>query len=441
MLKQLFVLFNLASLIVVTALLPADVKVDTSIPDQMKRDSTYLVEISIDKAEIFGFAKYQQDLPPGFQAEAVETAEASFTFADNKVKFIWMALPEEKQIKISYKITPTAEAPKEGVVEGKFSYIEENERKSYDLPNINIKVLGEDDVPKEIEPEARVMRMVESTGENEFLVTLSVEKKGITGFSKIEEYLPPGAEAEAQEAKLAVFSQVDDKAKFVWMSIPAEDEFVVTYKVKADKDIEDALNSMEGNFSFLDEDESKTVPVIGAGPLAKEEPELAMEEEEEPIVEDDSVEEGDIEEEVAAVIEEPKEEVVEEVKPKPQPKEEPKEIAKATPKPKETPITRTPNPETGVRYRVQIVAGHKTVDEKYIAKTYNFNEPFSVENHEGWIKYTTGSFNVYKQARDKRESLVTAQHNFPGPFVTAYNSGERITVQEALMITNQKWVQ
>ena len=55
------------------------------------------------------------------------------------------------------------------------------------------------------------------------------------------------------------------------------------------------------------------------------------------------------------------------------------------------------------------------------------------------MKYTTGSYGVYKDARDKRNSLDS--YNFPGPFVTAYKHGERITVQEALTLTNQEWVQ
>ena len=76
----------------------------------------------------------------------------------------------------------------------------------------------------------------------------------------------------------------------------------------------------------------------------------------------------------------------------------------------------------------------------YFRERHRYSGDFGIERHEGWIKYVTGKFPDYRAARDQREAFVRAGHRFPGPFVTAYDQGRRITVQEALMISNQQWV-
>ena len=103
-------------------------------------------------------------------------------------------------------------------------------------------------------------------------------------------------------------------------------------------------------------------------------------------------------------------------------------------------ITSVPAPETNVSYRVQIAAGKKEVKQQYFVQRHGIKENVTIDYHDSWYKYMIGSYGVYKQARDRRNEIWAAENKINDAFVTAYNSGERITVQEALLITKQKWV-
>jgi len=462
MIKSFVLLFNFVSFSFITFILSDGIKVTTSLPNEVVQDSVYTVEVIIDKGDVIGFAKFQQNLPAGFDVQPGEVADASFTYADGKVKFIWMAIPETEQVKITYTIKATAEAPASSFVEGKFSYIDDMERMSFDLPNQSIEVKKSSEIPVQVQAMAEVVREVQALGGNEFEVRLNISKQGIAGFSKIEEFLPANSNAQIIKNELSVFSQVDEKAKFVWMSIPSDEFLTVSYKViTEDPNALNALKAMDGSFSYLDNNESKTVAIIGQEVMGTPTVAAAQEEvktettpetsEENTIVEnsqeasseekqsDDTVEQvaaAQMNESVDVASNSQNVEVSEPTKMMEEELIKQEESVSAS----KTEIANVPVPENGVSYKVQILAGHKVVTEQYIQKTYKFQEEFILDNHEGWVKYITGSFANYKQARDKREDLVLAQHNFPGPFVTAYNSGQRITVQEALMITNQQWI-
>ncbi|CAI8173708.1 MAG: Uncharacterised protein [Crocinitomicaceae bacterium] len=101
-------------------------------------------------------------------------------------------------------------------------------------------------------------------------------------------------------------------------------------------------------------------------------------------------------------------------------------------------IISTKKVNNNVDYKVQILAGHRIISDKQVSNQFNYNGEYALETHNGWIKYTVGTNSKYSDARDSRNELKN--YNFPGPFVTAYNYGERISVQEALILTSQNWV-
>ena len=87
-------------------------------------------------------------------------------------------------------------------------------------------------------------------------------------------------------------------------------------------------------------------------------------------------------------------------------------------------------------YVVQVGAFKNGIDVEALSKRFGLTG-VRTEMADGFTKCIFGNHGEYKSARDSRENAKGK--GVSDAFVAAYNSGKRITVQEALMITSQKW--
>lgn len=474
MMKSLFISIQFIGILLLALSQKHDIKVTHDAPLSLKPGEEAVVSITLDKSDVLGFAKFQITLDQGLTAEVVEAAGASFTFNNQAAKFIWMSLPSARKINMSIRIKADPGAVGSLEMSQRFSYIYNNERKNHDAPPHAIMV-GEGqaiaalEVKKSMAEKARNLnatvyskRTVTAAGINQWRVDVEVEKEMLTGFAKIEERIPHGYTVIDLKSSGAIFSIDELDVKYIWYDFPESDKVTVSYKMLPVIAMEANKPEISGNFSFLKDEQTVVIP-IGESHKSDRDVDAAVAETKEELAEELAEEVG---EEPAAIEEKPKAaaapvaEVAEVQKPKPEPAAAPKtqEATKPQPKPQtktpspEKPKTTTekaytdanivdvPQPETGVFYRVQIAAGKNNLQNETFKKIYGFNEGYKLENHGSWIKYTTGHHQVYTQARHDRERIKESYSKFQGPFVTAYNDGERITVQEALMITSQKWI-
>lgn len=264
------------------------------------------------------------------------------------------------------------------------------------------------------------VRVLPREAEGEIKVELNVTKGNLSGFAKLQETIPAGLMALPVETMGATFTFVDQVAKFVWVSLPSQAEFKIVYKLVVTPG-GGGEKTIEGLFSYIENDETKK-SVIASGSVS------VKEAAQQPAV---ATTPATTEESKPAEAQPASASAAETVA----------KTAEAATKSAETASAATtpniPSPQSGVNYRVQIMALHRTIDVAYFANTYKLDDKVMVDTHEGWTKYTVGGFSEYRQGRDHRENIRSK--GVVGPFVTAYNQGKRITVQEALMITNQKW--
>jgi len=532
----------------VSELKKEDFKAEINTPPIIEKGSEGIVEIKFTIGNVKGFAKLTDNFPPGVIAEAVDMGDATFTFSSGVLKIIWLNFPTDKEFSVKYKVKVDQSAANNFDIGGKFSYLENNEKRSYSIFKKSIATGVEALASKtktelkeeEIAAYVEVIRTVETLGNDKYQVTLDITKQGIEGFCKIQEFTSFGGRMSEGELKGAIFSFIKNKGKFVWMSLPIDENFKVSYSLDLSSAKDKDVSVLKGDFSFLEGNVTKKVDIINRGsktladnssssqnenveekntkkletmistenepstpmetsatspkvPVVEDDSEITVinEEEEidtsqesmitsdeeiehkemitaetlanrnepkngntketfditsdsieeEVIIEDDILEETPVlenielekvattkENEIATDFEAVKEEEVVPVK-------EEKQKEKKT----EPFLENNFGVKTGVNYRVQIAAGKNVVDKAYFEKRHNWTSDFVIENHNGWVKYTTGSYQVYRIARDNRASVNGGEHKFNGPFVTAYNEGVRITVQEALMISKQKW--
>lgn len=527
-----------------------DFKAEINTPKIIEKGSEGIVEIKFTKGTVKGFAKLTDNFPQGVIAEAVDMGDATFTFSNGVLKIIWLNFPTDNQFSVKYKVKVDQSAANDFDIGGKFSYLENNEKRSYSIFKKSIATGVEALASKtktelkeeEIAAYVEVIRTVETLGNDKYQVTLDITKQGIEGFCKIQEFTSFGGIMSEVELKGAIFSFIKNKGKFVWMSLPTDENFTVSYSLDLSSAKNKDVSVLKGDFSFLEGNVTKKVDIIKRGleTLAdnssssqnenveekntkehetiistENEPSIPMETSATspkiPVVEDDSKitvinkeeeidtsqesmitsdeeienkemitaetlaaanrnepKKGNTEETLDITSDSIKEEVIieddileetpvlenielkkvatteeneidtdfEAVK-----EEEVATIKEEKPKEKKTGPVLENNfgVRTGVNYRVQIAAGKNVVDKAYFEKRHNWTSDFVIENHKGWVKYTTGSYQVYRIARDNRATVNGGEHKFNGPFVTAYNEGIRITVQEALMISKQKW--
>ncbi|MBL4586811.1 MAG: hypothetical protein JKX84_07135 [Flavobacteriales bacterium] len=123
----------------------AQVSVSTKLPATVEPGGSFTVELNVTKADVSGFAKLQQQLPTGFTATVGENANATFSFKDRKVKFLWMALPNN-DFMVSYNVKVDESLSGNQIIEGTFAYILDNETKKFIIPKdiITVKAAGED---------------------------------------------------------------------------------------------------------------------------------------------------------------------------------------------------------------------------------------------------------------------------------------------------------
>ncbi|HET6226315.1 MAG TPA: hypothetical protein VFF27_08555 [Bacteroidia bacterium] len=478
MLKYAALLFNSLALLIYQFFFADAITITQNIPASAKAGSEFVVELTINKGTTGGFAKLQQDLPEGFIAvDKGENNGGSFTFSAQSVKIIWMSLPSDKDFKVRYTVKVAKELNGDRSIAGKFSYVSDNVKQTVEITPATINIIGEAAAVTKTEPtptpqpetantttttptqtetptqpsstsgtpqvanlsgnaglSVSCTRKVPLTPGNEFTVELNINKGNLSGFAKLLETLPAGFTASAGESKGASFSFSDQKVKFVWVSMPSEPEFKVTYKITSTTDPKNQL--IDGIFSYIENDETKkytiATTIIGTEPGTTPPPvaaNITPEKKEEPKVE-------------TPVTPPTETATTTPVTPTTTPTET---VTAQTATPTQTPADNTkvlsastvPVPNSSVNYRVQIAALHKAVEANALATRYNLYEPVITEMAQGFTKYTVGSHKEYKSAHDARD--IIKNKGVVGPFVTAYNSGKRITVQEALMITSQKW--
>jgi len=463
MIKKLFYFLIPGILLPVMLFGQTKISVKVDIPGKVEAGKEFVVNVAIQKGTLEEFSRFQQEIPSGLTVAAMNSGTADFSFDKQRLRFIWLKLPAQEEINISYKVMVDKRLKGEFTVSGEFSYVENDERKSVELksgpvviqpsPDVDAnlqvdiseyeKVISAEKTAQEARYDIACIRQspFKTTTGNEFIVKLLVYKKGMDKFAKIEEQVPAGFDAKSMETKDGIFTFKDGLVKFVWMNLPPESGFVVSYRLVPSSNKSITSVSIKGQLSYIDEGKNIVIDVI------QKDVDLAN-------VNEQNVEQflasiGSVSTVTAFT------ETTGESKPETTPiqevtvtgkdetkktDEQVKPVTEAKPVPKETtrrysdiPPTLALPVEAGIYYRVQLAATHRIVDPVSNYKKYNLDRPVLLEFHDGWYKYSIGSFTKYSDANNYKEMMATKKR-ISGAFVVAYQNGQRIEVRDAWRI-------
>ncbi len=427
-----------------------EISVRMEVPQEVVAGQEFLVSVEIEKGNLEEFSRFQQELPAGFTAVQENSGAADFSFDNQRVRFIWLKLPAQAILSISYRVKVQERLKGNLTLFGEFSYVENNERRSIVIDKKSVNILPSPDVAAadqvEIKDFAAIMSAEQAdvassisvtairqlpfaskTG-NDIMVHILVYKKSMNKFAKIEERIPDGFEAKSMESADGLFTFKNGVAKYVWMNLPEEPGFKVSYRLipEAGKTLNDLV--VDGTLSYIQEGRNIEVKVI------QEDIDLSGVNSENAAAVVAAISKGEtvpvqkVEKQVTLV--------------KPPPVEEKKEpVLKETRATTGTGSSGIPKTQLlavsdGVYFRVQLAATKRLQDAASSFSKFRFSRPVLIESHQGYYKYSVGSYPNYSQARTSRNTA--ASKGISGAFIVAYRNGRRIDIMDALQATGGK---
>lgn len=450
------------------------ISVSGNFPKTMQPGTEAAVEVKVTKGGLAGFAKLQLELPEGFTATEVESKGGTFSFASGIVKWVWPALPSESDVVVKFNLKADATLSGLKTIGGKFSYVENNAKQVVEMPAVEINITSdgaavatqtpstptntETTIPStptvastpttpstpetpttsitQTTPSTAVTPTVASLNDeppgtvtviryikagstpDEHIIEMKVSKGSIKGFAKFTDDLPAGYTAKSITASESSFSVADGKVKFVWVTLPSQEEITISYVLSGRSS---SMVNLNGEFSYLANDQSKKFIM-----------------------------------QVVTLPNTPSSEVVAVTTPTEVPTNTTVPTTTTTPEvttttttsevitntvtnttPDNTATSITENRSGEINYRVQIGAfSNSSVTSQVLSRKFGVRGTIISEMQSGLNKFMIGNHPEYRNARDQREQVKSSINS---AFVVAYNGPKRITVQEALMLTNQKW--
>jgi len=470
--KHALILFFLV--FTTTLIFCQDVNINLKIPAKAKQNEEFEIKVQLIKGDITGFARLQFDFPEGFEVKSTQLQGATFSYKENKARYLWMSLPGESEININCIVKINSSATGNQQFEGVFSYVLNNETQRYNIPKQTITIEGAE-VAVKVEKTEEVVKVKEEKSSQEAEQLEAERKARELAIAKAEEEKRERDEIERLQKEEAARKTREEalasEKKEAAIVEKVEEQEVITTEVA--ENTEDENLRLEQERKAREEAELIAEEKRLAELKAREEAERKAREaeearlaeamkndenkQEETIIytEEKSTENTEVlkkeeevdntekirkaQEEATARIE--AERIAKETADKlereklEREKREKDEVAKqaelkrkAEEKAKTTPVAPT---SANVDYRVQVGASRVAAPAGYYSKIDKNIAEFNVvenSNYDGWYRYTIGSFNNIAEAQNLLARVTQLGYS---PFLAAFKDGKRIPINEA----------
>lgn len=421
-----------------SSLMGQNVSISIDHPNQVNAGEEFTVSVTIAKGSLTDYSRFSQDLPLGLTAVNVSSPNADFSFDNQRIRIIWLKLPEGEEVTVSYKIMVDQRLKGSFVLGGVFAYVVEDERKflNFDqsdeisiIPSptldpsliVDIKAFkgGEAITPLtgEQEPYANAIRqrpVLQYSGE--YVIKMLITTPRSSKYLKIEENIPSGYLFEEVNSFNGIATLAPSTVKFIWMTLPEDPVFEIEYKLVPLENQPQEDMVVEGYFTHTQGDESITDPIkeidVNFNELNLNERAYLLQT-------------GQVPSGAGRTIQTVVQQTPVETEPEPEPEQPASEPVAGSDRYIEN--TRVLPPEQGLYYRIQVIANQTPVDAKTLFRSEGVDREVMVEEHGGMFKYTAGSFKTYEEA-DAYKKKIENIGSVDGAFVIAYKNGKRVPV-------------